>query len=339
MTLTGVPSRETPLYHAQALADSVTAFEFRAPKGAKANAYIQGRYGIELKGTGDWQTVAVRFRAPRMDDGFTKIANALMLDVRVGTDVRHNVVFEKPSEGARWDAEDFRGPIVFYVTEGAFALRNVALRTGGFLAAHRAEGFGRRDQRKGTHRFRRARQGNLSFGGLRGLPSRGAERNRRELGTESLRADPPRGARARSRRRRGTSLPGEGQSRIPASLDPLAHADQLAVAESGPTRGQAYLPVMPAFPPEMLSDQQIDAHRRLSRDAQRTRPIAGRWSSSSTQTPAPPYDPMADSLQWLVERRSAPAARSAGRHFGPQHPRGQSQRHELLRSIRACSPS
>ena len=36
-------------------------------------------------------------------------------------------------------------------------------------------------------------------------------------------------------------------------------ADQLAVAESGPTRGQAYLPVMPPFAKDVLSDKQIDA--------------------------------------------------------------------------------
>ena len=124
----------------------MTTFDFRAPKGAKANAYIQGRYGIELNGTGDWQSVAVRFRAPRMDHGFNKIANALMLEVRVGSDVRHNVVFEKPSEGARWDAEDFRGPIVFYVTAGRLLAAQRRVRTGRFRAADCAESFGRRDQ-------------------------------------------------------------------------------------------------------------------------------------------------------------------------------------------------
>ena len=53
-----------------------------------------------------------------MDAGFNKIANALMLEVRVGNETRRNVVFDKPSEGARWDAEDFRGPIVVYVHAG-----------------------------------------------------------------------------------------------------------------------------------------------------------------------------------------------------------------------------
>jgi hypothetical protein len=34
---------------------------------------------------GDWQGVSIRFRAPRMDAGFNKIANALMLEVASAT--------------------------------------------------------------------------------------------------------------------------------------------------------------------------------------------------------------------------------------------------------------
>src|SRR5690554_2262444 len=80
-TLTGAASRDNPLYTRGALADSVTSPEFRAPKGARADLYLQGRYGIALEGTGDWQPVAVRFRAPRLDGGYNKIANAFMPEV------------------------------------------------------------------------------------------------------------------------------------------------------------------------------------------------------------------------------------------------------------------
>ena len=110
----------------------MASLEFRAPKGAQANLYVQGRYGVELNGTGDWQGVALRFRAPRFDSGFSKLAPALMLEARVGADVRRNVVYEKPSEGARWDAEDFRGPIVIYVREGPFELRNLSYQPADF---------------------------------------------------------------------------------------------------------------------------------------------------------------------------------------------------------------
>src|SRR5256885_17171417 len=68
-----------------ALADSVTAFEFRAPVGAKATIYIQGRYAIDLPGNGDWQPFSLRFRAPRFDEGFKKSENALALEIHVGS--------------------------------------------------------------------------------------------------------------------------------------------------------------------------------------------------------------------------------------------------------------
>jgi hypothetical protein len=62
-----------------AFADSVTSLEYRAPAGAKATLYLQGRYAVELAGNGEWTPVTVRFRAPRFDEGFTKSDNAVVL--------------------------------------------------------------------------------------------------------------------------------------------------------------------------------------------------------------------------------------------------------------------
>ena len=80
------------------------------PTGARATLYVQGRYGVELDGTGDWQRVALRFRAPRFDAGFNKIANAFMLDVRDGTDFRRNVVFEGPARARAGTARTSADP-------------------------------------------------------------------------------------------------------------------------------------------------------------------------------------------------------------------------------------
>jgi hypothetical protein len=63
---TGMPSA---LVSRGGLADSVTSLEFRAPAGAKATAFFEGRYALELEGNGDWQNVSVKFRAPRFDEG------------------------------------------------------------------------------------------------------------------------------------------------------------------------------------------------------------------------------------------------------------------------------
>src|SRR5262245_1856241 len=106
------------------LADSVTSFEYRAPKGAHATLYLMGRYAIELPGNGDWQSAFIRLRAPRFDAGYNKKANALLLEARVGGDLRKNVIYTGASDGARWPAEDMRGPSFFVVDEGRFEVRN-----------------------------------------------------------------------------------------------------------------------------------------------------------------------------------------------------------------------
>jgi hypothetical protein len=78
-----------------------------------------------------------------------------------------------------------------------------------------------------------------------------------------------------------------------------APADQLAVAESGPTKGEAYLPVMPAYPREILDDQKIEAigdYLATLNEPQSRGPVVRLVS----KTPSAPYDPMTDGLQWLV---------------------------------------
>ncbi|HYJ42357.1 MAG TPA: hypothetical protein VEW08_16310, partial [Steroidobacteraceae bacterium] len=101
---------KTPLVSRLTLADSVTAFDFRAPAGARGTLYVQGRYAFELVGNGEWQHFELRFRAPRFDAGYNKLDNAFVLDVRNGTDFRRNAIVEGPSEGAYWNGEDRRGP-------------------------------------------------------------------------------------------------------------------------------------------------------------------------------------------------------------------------------------
>lgn len=121
-TLTGL---DNALATRAAYADSLTSLEFRAPKGARAALYMQGRYAFELAGSGDWQSFSLRFRAPRFDEGFQKKENAFGIEARTGSDVRRNVVMEKPSPGARWDAEDMRGPAILVVSQGPFEVRNL----------------------------------------------------------------------------------------------------------------------------------------------------------------------------------------------------------------------
>ncbi len=114
-------------------------------------------------------------------------------------------------------------------------------------------------------------------------------------------------------------------------------ADQLAVVENGPKRGEPYLPVMPPFTKEILSDAQIDAIgdylATLNEPA-----VAGPAIKLATLAPTPPYDPLADALQWLVndevrlQRGPLPGASGRSIHVG--HPNGVNYTFD-----RACSRS
>jgi len=325
IALAAAPSRDNPLNTRQALADSVTSLEYRSPKGAHADLYVQGRYGVALEGTGDWQRVYIRFRAPRMDSGFNKVANALMLEVRVGDDARRNVVFDKASPGARWDGEDFRGPLFFYVRDGEFAFRNLSHEPADFEALKVPAASGGATNEKdlvesvalgrelfhsvgceACHQVEPSSTAVSSGPNVFGLFRR--EPRMREVAE---------GADARRFQVKANREYLHRSIRMPGA--------QLAVAEHGETQGQPYLPVMPAFTAETLSDRQIDALgdylATLNEPASR-----GPVMKLVDQAPAPLYDPMADGLQWLVDDRvrlqRGPLIGTSGRSIHVGNPSG-----------------
>jgi hypothetical protein len=325
VTLTGAPSRDNLLSTRHALADSVTTLEFRAPRGARADLYVQGRYGVPLEGTGDWQSVAIRFRAPRMDAGFNKIANAFMLEVRVGNDTKRNVVYEKPSEGARWDAEDFRGPIVIYVSEGAFALRNMSYQPADFSPLTVPAASGGATNEKDLV--------DSVAAGKEAFHAVGCEACHLVVPSSTAVSSGPNlfGLMRPEARMREVAEGADGRRfQVKAGREYLHRSvrtpgDQLAVAESGPTMGQAYLPVMPAFAREILSDRQIDAigdYLATLNEPGKRGPVV----KLNDQTPAPAYDPMTDSLQWLVDDtvrlQRGPLVGTSGRGIHVGNPNG-----------------
>jgi hypothetical protein len=325
ITLTGAPSRDSPLSTRFALADSVSSLEYRSPKGARATLYLQGRYAIELPGTGDWQSVAIRFRAPRMDSGFNKVANAFVLEARVGSEVRRNVVYPGSSEGARWESEDFRGPIVIYVNEGEFALRNLKHEPADFAPLTVPSASGGATNEKDLVDSVALGKETFTTVGCEAChlvePSSTAVSSGPNL-FGLLRSEP---------RMREVAEGADGRRfQVKAGREYLHRsirvpAEQLAVAESGPTRGQAYLPVMPPFPKDILSDRQVEAigdYLATLNEGRGRGPVV----RLIDQTPAVPYDPMADGLQWLVGDRvrlqRGPLVGTSGRSIHVGNPNG-----------------
>jgi mono/diheme cytochrome c family protein len=312
------------------LADSVTAFEYRAPTGARATLFVEGRYAFELAGKGagkgDWQSFALRFRAPRFDAGYNKLENAFVLtEVRNGIDFRRNVIIPGPSEGAIWNGEDRSGPAFIVVAQGPFAVRN---------ARHEPADF---EQLK----LPAASGGQTNESDLKDLVALGKEAFT-QTGCEACHQVEPDSTAVSSGpnlfglfrtdpRNREVVEGGEGHRfQIKAGREYLhrsvrAPTEQLAVAESGATRGQPYLPVMPPFAKENLSDAQIDAIGDYLATLNEPR-NRGPVTKLATLAPAAAYDPLTDSMQWLVgdevRLQRGPLPGTSGRAIHVGNPNG-----------------
>ncbi|MFL6619990.1 MAG: hypothetical protein ACJ8MH_15410 [Povalibacter sp.] len=320
LTLNSV-TPESMLVSAGGLADSIASFEYRAPPGARATLYVQGRYGFVLEGTGEWQSFAVRFRGPRFDAGYNKLQNAFALEVRNGTKVERNVLFEKASEGARWDAEDSRGPNFLIVKQAPFSVRNARYEAADFSQVTPPTAPGGETNEKAL--VDTVALGKDTFESVGCSACHLVQKNDAAVSSGPnlfglFRPEP---------RAREVAEGSEGHRfQVKAGREYLHRSvrtptEQLAVAESGAKKGEAFLPVMPPFTKEVVSDAQLDAigdYLATLNDPGQRGPVV----KLATLAPTAPYDPMADALQWLVgdevrmQRGPLPGASGRSIHVG-----------------------
>jgi cytochrome c2 len=288
-----------PLEIRGAFGDTLLSFEYRAPVGAGAKVDLMGRYTVELPGKGDWAPFLVRLRGPRFDAGFTKTENALALELRVGADVRKNVVFEKASPGANWDNEDRGGPAFLRVVQGPFALRNVTIGSADFSAVKPPAASGGATNEGELVDF--VALGKETFTQVGCEACHQVERDSAAVSTGPnlfglFRREP--------RSREVVEGSAGNRFQVKANHDYLVRsirdpAAQLAIAESGPTQGQPYLPLMPALGKDVLSDEKLEAigaYLATLNSPQDRGPL----TRLGALVPTAPYDPLADALQFLV---------------------------------------
>jgi hypothetical protein len=146
--------------------DTEAEFDFAVDKGATFAVLLQGRYRVSLsdswaatnpvtadmggigplkqnggaftglaplinvaKAPGLWQHVLIKYRAPKLN-GNTKTGNALFEEVYInGVLVQENAEVTAPSAGSTFDAEAGTGPLVFLVSNGTVAIKNVKVNT------------------------------------------------------------------------------------------------------------------------------------------------------------------------------------------------------------------
>ena len=318
------PSPESMLATRGVTADSLTSLEFQGPPGSKATLHVQGRYVFVLEGNGEWQSFSLRFRGPRFDEGFNKLENAFALEVRNGERIERNVIFEGASPGAHWDNEDHRGPAFLKVEQGPFKVRNAVHQAADFSqVTPPTESGGETNEESLIDTVALGRE---LFNSVGCEACHSVHQN-----DTSVTSGPNLFGLFQAEPRTREVVEGEGHRfQVKAGREYLhrsirAPNDQLAVAESGQKPGEAYLPVMPPFTKEVLSDAQIDAIgdylATLNEPA-----TSGPAIRLATLAPTPPYDPMADALQWLVgdevRMQRGPLPGTSGRSIHVGHPNG-----------------
>jgi hypothetical protein len=147
------------IYTEQDLGDAELSVEFMVPKGSNSGVYLMGRYEVQVldsfgkpddklsqgdvgaiysaakpstnaaKAPGEWQTMEIRFQAPRFDDTGKKTQDAKFLSVKLnGKEIQKDVPVQKPTGGHISDKEAPTGPLLFQGDHGIVAFRNVKYR-------------------------------------------------------------------------------------------------------------------------------------------------------------------------------------------------------------------
>lgn len=284
------------------LGDSILDMEFLVPEGSDAKLYLQGRYAIDLKNVNnEWQHLSAKFRAPRYNEASAKVDAALILEVRInGEQVLVNDIRPKMSENANIAWEGPTGATSFLVKKGQLALRKFNIAPADFSEVVMPKESGADTNEKELVDFVALGKETFESVGCNACHLTAKNDGGVSSGPNLY------GLFKREPRNREIVEGGEGHRfTIKADRQYLHRSvrsapDQLAVAESGAKKGDAYLPIMPSFPLQVLSDIQIDAigdYLATLNDLQDQGPAV----KLLAQTGAAEYDPIADRLQLLVD--------------------------------------
>lgn len=284
------------------IGDSVVDMEFLVPEGSDAKLFLQGRYAVELKNiNNEWQHLRAKFRAPRYNEASAKVDAALIMEVRInGEPVLVNEIRPTMSENTNVGWEGPAGATSFLVKKGQLALRNFTIAPADFSLVTMPKTSGEVTNEKELVDF--VALGKETF------ESVGCNACHSVIKNDSGVSTGPNlyGLFKREPRNREVVEGGEGHRfTIKADRQYLhrslrAAPDQLAIAESGAKKGEAFLPIMPVFSAQVLSDVQIDAIGDYLATLNDLRD-QGPSIKLLAQTGAAEYDPIADRLQLLVD--------------------------------------
>ena len=286
--------------------DALITMEYLLPQASSAKLFIQGHYAFTLGGeskykNNEWQSLSIKFRAPRFNEASEKTQKALILEARINGDiVANNQIIERQSDDAFTKWESAFGQTAILANQGPFAFRNFKVSPVEYSNIIPPESSG----------------GSTNIGELVDYVAVGKE-TFESVGCNvchSITKDDSTvttgpnlfGLFTREPRSREVVEGGEGHRfNIKANSEYLHRSlrsptDQLAVAEKGEKKGEAYLPVMPPFNLQILNDMQINAigaYLTSLNDLNNQGPVINLMKQGTPEK----YDPVEDRLQLLVD--------------------------------------
>ncbi len=283
--------------------DTLLTMEYLLPQDSSAKIFLQGRYAVTLtpkSKNNEWQSLSVKFRAPRFNEASQKSQLAFFLEVRInGELVSNNQLLSQQDENAITPWESNSGPTTI-LANGPFAFRHFNSlpadyanvlppeKTGGAtnaaelidyvtLGKETFEAVGCNVCHTTTPNSTAASTGPNLFGLFRPEP-----------------------------RPRDVVEGGEGHRfTVKANHEYLVRsirspADQLAIHETGIKKGEAYPALMPPIATEVVSDMHIEAigaYLATLNEPQHQGPVTRLMKQGSVEK----YDPINDRLQLLVD--------------------------------------
>ncbi|RYY02594.1 MAG: hypothetical protein EOO53_13530 [Gammaproteobacteria bacterium] len=299
---TGDFSKSKHLVSKSYFGDTLLTMEFLIPEGSAAKVFFQGHYSVDLKNkNNEWQTLSVKFRAPRFNEASEKSQPALFLEIRInGEVVNTNKTLTSFDEDAftKWESES--GQTTILANQGPFAFRNFKALPADFSTVIPPKTTG----------------GTTNLAELIDYVALGKE-TFESVGCNvchSIAKDDPTvttgpnlfGLFTREPRSREVVEGGEGHRfNIKADREYLhrsirASTEQIAVAEKGAQKGEPYPPIMPPFNTQVISDIQIDAigaYLATLNEPNNQGPVIKLMKQGAVEK----YDPIADRLQLLVD--------------------------------------
>lgn len=284
--------------------DSVVSMEYLATQGSTAHVFLQGRYAVALKNNNnEWQTLNIKFRAPRFNEASQKIQPALFLEIRInGEPVSSNQIIHSNSDNAFTSWESDFAPTTLLVTQGELALRNIAMLSADFSALLPPKSSGDLSNLSELVDFVALGKETFEAVGCTVCHSITANNSAVNSGPTLF------GLFTREPRTREIlDNSGSEQHRFHIKADRAylqrslrAPTEQLAIGESGAKKDEAYPTIMPAFSQTILSDIQVDAIgaylSTLNAPAEQGPAIHLIKPSGMAQ-----YNPLDDRLQLLVD--------------------------------------